>query len=160
MFDTVKLTIIAVILAGLGGALWYITGIRADLAQARENVATLQRAVTEQQAAISSLHQDFALNSKAVNRLSVIANTNSQELDALRNRFNVSSATGEARDFGSIAVQRPASVERLVNRGSAQAARCIELASGAPITLEELAATRPSEINTLCPSLANPNYKP
>ena len=44
------------------------------------------------------------------------------------------------------------------NKGSDEATRCVELASGAERTEEELKATKKSEINTMCPSLANPNF--
>ncbi len=37
-------------------------------------------------------------------------------------------------------------------------ARCIELASGAEHTEDELKATKKSQINPECPALANPNY--
>jgi hypothetical protein len=47
-----------------------------------------------------------------------------------------------------------------MNKGSVNAKRCVELASGAEHTEAELKATRKSEINTECPSLANPNYVP
>jgi hypothetical protein len=36
----------------------------------------------------------------------------------------------------------------------------VELASGAERTETEIKATRKSEINPECPSLANPNYVP
>jgi hypothetical protein len=45
-----------------------------------------------------------------------------------------------------------------VNKGGVNAARCIELASGAEHTEAELKATLKSEINPECPSLANPNF--
>ena len=45
-----------------------------------------------------------------------------------------------------------------INKGGKNAARCIELASGAEHTDEELKATKKSEINPECPALANPNY--
>ena len=38
--------------------------------------------------------------------------------------------------------------------------RCMEIASGSPLTEEELAATKKSQTNTECPRLANPNYVP
>jgi len=36
----------------------------------------------------------------------------------------------------------------------------MEIASGSPLTEEELAATKKSQTNTECPRLANPNYVP
>ena len=47
---------------------------------------------------------------------------------------------------------------RVINKGSAEATRCVELASGAERTEEELKATLKSEINPECPALANPSY--
>ena len=49
-------------------------------------------------------------------------------------------------------------MERIINKGGKNAARCIELASGAEHTEEELKATLKSQINPECPALANPNY--
>ena len=41
-----------------------------------------------------------------------------------------------------------------------RAKRCVEIASGAPLTEAEINATKKSEINPECPALANPNYEP
>jgi len=38
--------------------------------------------------------------------------------------------------------------------------RCLEIASGSPLTDIERNAKLPSEINRECPNIANPNYKP
>ena len=51
-------------------------------------------------------------------------------------------------------------IERITNKGSDAAARCIEIASGAELTEQEINATKKSEINRECPSIANPNYVP
>ena len=54
----------------------------------------------------------------------------------------------------------PASILEIVDGVGKNAARCIELASGAEHTEEELKATLKSKINPECPALANPNYVP
>ena len=64
------------------------------------------------------------------------------------------------RDVGKIAVEKPKAIERIINKGADNAARCVELASGAERTEEELKATKKSEINPECPALANPSYVP
>ena len=51
-------------------------------------------------------------------------------------------------------------IERITNGASALATRCIEIASGSPLTEAEKNATKKSEINPECPSIANPNYIP
>ena len=80
------------------------------------------------------------------------------EVDALSRKFS-QDAKGQPRDFGQFAKEKPELVERLVNRGTKNAMRCLEIASGAPRTPEELAAKSATEINKECPTIANPNYK-
>ena len=61
--------------------------------------------------------------------------------------------------FGKLAKEKPKLIEKIVNRGSERAGRCVEIAGGSPLTEKELLATKKSEINTECPSIANPNYE-
>ena len=63
-------------------------------------------------------------------------------------------------DFGQLAEARPTLVVKIVNKVSVNANRCMEIASGSPLTESELAATKKSQTNTECPRLANPNYVP
>jgi hypothetical protein len=43
-------------------------------------------------------------------------------------------------------------------RGTKNALRCLELATGSPLTEEEKNAPTPLEANRECPALINPNY--
>ena len=78
-----------------------------------------------------------------------------KDLEDLDKRFNKNN-----RDFGKLALEKTGAIERIINKGSVAAARCIEIASGAELTEEEINATKKSEINRECPSIANPNYIP
>jgi len=60
----------------------------------------------------------------------------------------------------NLQLKKTGPVERIINKGSNNAMRCLELASGAPHTEKELKATKKSEINPECPALANPSYVP
>jgi hypothetical protein len=83
-----------------------------------------------------------------------------QEFSALDERFNKINGQGEVRDIGKLAVERSRSVERVINNASKKAMRCVEIAMGSPLTEDEINATKRSEINSECPSIANPNYIP
>lgn len=61
-------------------------------------------------------------------------------------------------DIDMLAFKKPKLVETTINKATIDANRCIEILSGKPLTLEEINATKPSEINGSCPDLANPNY--
>ena len=98
---------------------------------------------------------DFEAIMESNKKLNVLIGTFKKDLDDLDKRF-----TKKNRDIGKLALQRTKSIERIVNKGGKNAARCIELASGAEHTEAELKATLKSEINPECPALANPNYVP
>ena len=78
-----------------------------------------------------------------------------EDLNNLDKRFNKKN-----RDFGKLAIEKTKAIQRIMNKGSVNAQRCIEIASGAELTEDEKNATKKSEINTECPSIANPNYVP
>ena len=64
------------------------------------------------------------------------------------------------RDIGKLAIQKTKVLEKIINKGSANANRCIEIASGAKLTENEKNATKKSEINSECSSISNPSYIP
>ena len=71
--------------------------------------------------------------------------TDFAELDKRFNKKN--------RDVGLLAIEKTKAVERITNSASDKANRCIEIASGSPLTEKEINATKKSEINTECPSI-------
>ena len=48
--------------------------------------------------------------------------------------------------------------QQLIERGVINALRCLELATGSPLTEAEKNAPTPIEANRECPALINPNY--
>lgn len=157
IFATLSFAAVAVIL--LAVAFWYVSGLRADLQQERANNQMLQQGIEQQQQVIDQMSRDIE-NIRRINQeLNQESQRQQQESQALIERFNTT-ATGQSRDFGFLASQRPRAIERLVNRGTENALRCLELASGAEHTEQELNAILSSQINPECPTLANPNYRP
>ena len=77
---------------------------------------------------------------------------------SLEKRFNKQSINFGTRDIGKLAEVKPELIERVINRASKNALRCIELAAGAPRTHDEISARKKSQTNPECPALANPNY--
>ena len=73
-------------------------------------------------------------------------------------KFNKLNAAGDRRDIGALSVNRPKSIEKILNKDEVHERRCFEIIGGSPLTEEELNATKKSQINTVCPESANPNY--
>ena len=109
--------------------------------------------MAEQNKVLKQQKQDFEAIMESNKKLNILINTFKKDLEDLDQRF-----TKKNRDIGKLAIKRTEAIERIVNKGGKNAARCIELASGAEHTEEELKATLKSKINPECPALANPNY--
>jgi|TARA_B110000967_G_scaffold77426_1_gene80011 chromosome segregation ATPase len=155
MFGQIKMVITIVLIAGIAGAGMYVMKLRADNATLKANQIQLETAITEQNKVLEQQKEDFTAILESNKKLNVLINTFKKDLQDLDKRF-----TKKNRDIGKLAIERTESIERIINGGSKNAARCIELASGAEHTPEELKATLKSEINPECPALANPNYVP
>ena len=90
---------------------------------------------------------------KANKEMNQLVDNLQEDMRQLDKRF-----TKKGRDIGKIAEKKPGLVEKIINNATERAKRCVEIASGAELTEQEINATKKSEINTECPSIANPNY--
>ena len=153
MFTQIKMVMTLVMVMGLAGAGVYVMKLRADNATLKANQVKLETAVAEQTKVLEQQKKDFNAIMESNKKLNVLVNTFKKDLNDLDKRF-----TKKNRDIGKLSIKRTDAMERIINKGGKNAARCIELASGAEHTAEELKATKKSEINPECPALANPNY--
>jgi hypothetical protein len=160
MFGTFKLVMVGILVSSLAGAGLYVMKLRSDNAILKANQIKLEEAVASQQEVIAQQKVDFETIMAANKKLQDTRDILQRELQNLDDKFNKTNASGKKRDIGDLAVNRPESVERVINRASDNALRCVEIAMGAELTEEEINAVTPSAINSECPSLANPNYVP
>jgi len=149
------MVITILLITGIAGAGMYVMKLRADNATLKANQIELEKGIEEQNKVLEQQKADFEAIMESNKKLNVLIQTFKQDLDELDKRFNK-----KKRDIGKLAIERTQSVERVINKGANNANRCVELASGAEHTEDELKATKKSEINPECPSLANPNYVP
>jgi chromosome segregation ATPase len=150
-----RMLFIGIIASALLGAGAYVMKLQRDNAILKENAIKLESAVAEQQELITSQKEDFKEILAANQKMNELVSVLKKDLDDLDKRFNKKN-----RDVGKLAIAKTKSIERITNGASALATRCIEIASGAELTEEEKNATKKSEINSECPSIANPNYIP
>ena len=153
MFGSIKLIFAVVIISSVAGAGVYVMKLRTDNATLKANQAKLEQSIESQKKVLEQQKKDFTAILESNKKLNVLIGTFKKDLEDLDKRF-----TKKDRDIGKLAIDRTGAIERIINKGGKNAARCIELASGAEHTPEELKATLKSEINPECPSLANPNF--
>ena len=155
MFGYFKMIIAVVMIAGIAGAGMYVMKLRSDNAILKANQIKLEEAVSSQKELIAKQQEDFKEILAANNKMNELVNALKKDLDDLDKRFNKGK-----RDVGKLAIEKTKLIEKIINKGSVNAKRCIEIASGAPLTEKEKNATKKSEINPECPSIANPSYIP
>ena len=160
MFGQLKLILIGIMLIGATGGIAYVYKLKADNAVLKENQIKLEEAVEEQQQVIAQQKEDFNKILQTNKELNNLTQLLQQDLDKLDEKFNKTNASGKKRDIGDLANARPEAMERIINRATKNAIRCVEIAMGSPLTEKEINATKKSEINSECSSIANPSYVP
>src|SRR5210317_2231187 len=150
-----RIYLIGFIILALLGSAGYVIKLQRDNTILKENAVKLEGAISEQKQVIENQKKDFAEILEANKKINELVNNLKKDLDDLDKRFN----KGD-RDIGKLAIERTPAIERVINKGADNATRCIEIASGSPLTEEEKNATKKSEINPECPSIANPKYIP
>jgi cell division protein FtsB len=151
----IKLALVFFLLsAGMAGAgYWYYNDTQERIAILNENNAKLETAVQTNEQALEAQRASFAAMQIENERLNAQFKEISDRNRALENRLS-------RHDIGASMLAKPSLAEKVLNGGSANALRCIEIASGSPLTEKELSATKPSEINPECWRDANPNFDP
>ena len=155
MFGSIKIVMVGLLITGIAGAGMYVMKLRSDNAILKANQMKLEEAVSSQKELIANQKKDFQEILDANNKMNELVGLLKKDLEDLDKRFNKKN-----RDVGKLAIAKTKSIERITNGASALAMRCVEIASGSPLTEDEKNATKKSQINSECPSIANPNYVP
>ena len=156
----IKVGLILLVLAGAGGGFMYVKNLKADLAVSEANNMKLEESVAEQKAVIEQVQADFKKQQQISKKMQEVNSTLAKELKDTEEKFNKVNASGKKRDVGNLAIKKSKIIEKVINKGTANANRCFEIATGSPLTEKEKNATKKSQINPECPSIANPNYVP
>ena len=155
LFGQVKMVFTIIMLLGLAGAGAYVLKLRGDNAILKGNQVKMEQALETQTKFIEQQKKDYEAILKANQEVNKLVGNLKKDIDDLDKRFNKGT-----RDLGKTALERPEAMERIVNKASDKALRCVEIAGGAKLTEAEKTATKKSEINSECPTIANPAYKP
>jgi predicted nuclease with TOPRIM domain len=164
IFLALKLSFVAV---GIGVVLTFyyqyqsmrieLNQTKQELQVSEQNNLMLEGSIKSQQATIELQLEEAKLINKANLELRETQQDLRKEYKELDRKFT-EKANGEARSVANLALKKSSLIERVINKATANAMRCNEIAMGSPLTEDELNATKKSQINGECPSIANPNY--
>jgi len=141
MFSSLKIGLVLVMMAGAGGGYLYVQKLQKDNATLKSNQIKLESAVEDQKNVIESQAADFKKIRGTLDKLETENAKLKKDKDSLAKRLG-------KHDIGNLAENKPGLVERIINGASKSATRCAEIASGSPLTEEELNGTP----NRECPS--------
>ena len=136
--------ILMLALSGVG--YWYYTDTQARIATLQENNAKLETAVQTSEQAVDSLRANYAKVTEELNKVN-------KSFADIRAQNQVLSKKLAEHDLAVLGSNKPGLVERLINKGSANAGRCFELLSGAKLTESERNAKNGVSFNKECPWL-------
>ena len=145
MFSSLKIGLVLVMLAGAGGGYLYINKLQKDNATLKSNQIKLESAVEDQKQVIESQAEDFKKIRLTLNKLE------EENAKLQKDKQDLSKRLGK-HDIGNLAENKPGLVERIINGASKSASRCVEIASGSPLTEEELNGTPNRECPSFWPS--------
>ena len=145
MFSSLKIGLVLVMMAGAGGGYLYINKLQKDNATLKSNQIKLESAVEDQKAVIESQAEDFKKIRSTLTKLE------EENAKLLKDKQDLAKRLGK-HDIGNLAENKPGLVERIINGASKSAARCVEIASGSPLTEEELNGTPNRECPSFWPS--------
>lgn len=140
------LSVLLVASSGLG--YWYYQDSQITMKTLNENNAKLETAVDINEQTIKNLQQDY---NNVQQQIDIVNQSNR----TLKRQNNILVDKLRDSDIGFLAEQRPETIERLINQGTENAFRCLELLSGAQLTERERNATNGREFNPECSWLFN-----
>jgi len=146
--------ILAALLGAAGFAAWkYYQYTQNQIKIYAENAARAELVAQSNEAALQKTQADLIAVREQFNEVSRKFAEAESRVEALEEKL-----TEHELDF--LAASKPGLVENIIDKASNNVLRCLEIASGSPLTEDEINATKRSEINSECPDLANPNYRP
>ena len=141
----IRLALILIILASVGGGYWYVQKLQKDNAILKSNQVKLETAVAESNQVIEQQSQDLKKIRTTLKLVEELNDRLQADKDSLNKRLG-------KHDIGNLAENKPGLVEKIINKASDSAARCVEIASGSPLTEEELNGAPNRECPSFWPS--------
>ena len=141
----IKIILGLILLAGAGGGYLYVNKLQKDNAILKSNQVKLETAVAESNQVIEQQSKDLKKIRSTLKEVEELNDRLQADKDSLNKRLG-------KHDIGNLAENKPGLVEKIINKASDSAARCVEIASGSPLTEEELNGTPNRECPSFWPS--------
>ena len=140
-----KIALVLIMLAGAGGGYLYVKKLQKDNLTLKINQSKLETAIDDNNAVIEQQTKDLKKIRSTLSELDEVNKKLQADKDKLSSRLS-------KHDIGNLAENKPGLVEKIINKASDSAVRCMEIASGSPLTEEELNGSPNRECPSFWPS--------
>ena len=141
----IRIALVLILLAGVGGGYLYVNKLQKDNAILKSNQVKLETAVAESNQVIEQQSKDLKKIRSTLKEVEELNDKLQADKDSLNKRLG-------KHDIGNLAENKPGLVEKIINKASDSAARCVEIASGSSLTEEELNGAPNRECPSFWPS--------
>ena len=141
----IRLFLIGIVATAIAGGGFYVVKLQKDNAILKTNQVKLETAVAESNQVIEQQSKDLKKIRSTLKEVEELNDRLQADKDSLNKRLG-------KHDIGNLAENKPGLVEKIINKASDSAARCVEIASGSPLTEEELNGTPNRECPSFWPS--------
>lgn len=142
---TIVMFLILITILGTSGTIgyFYYKKSQETILQLQSNNSKLEVAVNELSQTITSLEKNYQSANTVIKELN-------DTLSATRVRNRELADRLAKHDLNMLALEKPKLVEKIINNASAEALRCFELLSGAPLNEKEKNAKTEKGFNSEC----------
>ena len=146
----IKIIIITALISVLSGSGFYLKHIISKNTEYKLKIEQLDKDIKKKEKEYEILNQNYSSIMKLKNSYQKKYFKLNEEYNNLSDKFNKTNANGSKRDFGNLALKKPALIENIVNKATNDVFRCFEVASGSQVNDED-------KTNKACPSIINFN---
>ena len=123
----IKLVLAIIVMIGAGGGYLYVNKLQKDNATLKTNQIKLESAVEDNNKVIEQQIEDI---NNIRNTLEIVEE---EKKKLEKDKDDLNKRLGK-HDIGNLAENKPGLVEKIINKASKNAQRCVEIASGSPLT--------------------------
>lgn len=130
IFTYIKIGIVSIIVIGVISLGVYINNITNENRTLQSNNSKLQQTIQIQSKLVEHKEEELIQIKQINKKYQISIKEQTQKINDLRTKFN-ETQTGDKRDLGKLAIAKPGLIQKIINSGTKNVGRCIELQTGA-----------------------------
>ncbi len=142
----IALALLAAIIGTIYSGMLYVSNLKSEVTRLEGENTTLVTTIEEQVKEAERTEKELKEINDSKRSLQRTINVLVKQQNSLQKKFDKVKMNGTKRDIGYIAYKKPELFTKIINKATGYALRCAELASGSPLTENDLKNTECAEL--------------